>query len=449
MSEKIPEDWELFSIKHFLDAESVFCDGDWVESKDQDEEGINRLIQLADIGDGVFLDKSARYMNNAQFSKLRCTELKPGDILIARMPDPLGRACLFPNLNQRCATVVDVAVLRSPKANVNWLMYMINSHNVRRQIESLSAGTTRTRISRKLFSNVLFLTPNPATQKYIADVLMVIDQTIEKTEALIEKYQHIKAGLMHDLFTRGIGADGKLRPTREQAPELYQETPIGGIPKDWEWTTLDTVKESLVDGPFGSNLKTEHYVSDPGVRVVRLQNIQLTKYNDDDKAFVSNKHADSLFRNKVIGNDILIAGLGEDRYPVGRACLYPDDLPPAINKADCFRLRCVDSLMSNGFLMYFLNTSSARAQVRKYEQGVTRPRINLGNMKKLIVPQPKLEEQSKIFEKLEHLGAKIDLETKAKNKLLDKKSGLMHDLLTGKVSINVKPKTSPETQATI
>jgi len=99
--------------------------------------------------------------------------------------------------------------------------------------------------------------------------------------------------------------------------------------------------------------------------------------------------------------------------------------------------------MSNGFLMYFLNTSSARAQVRKYEQGVTRPRINLGNMKKLIVPQPKLEEQSKIFEKLEHLGAKIDLETKAKNKLLDKKSGLMHDLLTGKVQVNVnEPNTA-------
>ena len=231
MSEEMPEGWKICTIKNFLSAESLFCDGDWVESKDQDEEGINRLIQLADIGDGTFLDKSARYMNNAQFQKLRCTELKSGDILIARMPDPLGRACLFPNLNQRCATVVDVAIIRSPTVDVNWLMYMINSHNVRRQIESLSAGTTRTRISRKLFLNVFFLTPSPEIQELIAKVLMVIEQAIEKTEALIEKYQHIKAGLMHDLFIRGIGADGKLRPTREQAPELYQETVIGWIPK--------------------------------------------------------------------------------------------------------------------------------------------------------------------------------------------------------------------------
>ena len=69
----------------------------------------------------------------------------------------------------------------------------------------------------------------------IARILQTIDQAIEKTEALIEKYQQIKAGLMHDLFTRGIGADGKLRPPREQAPELYQQTPIGWIPKEWDF----------------------------------------------------------------------------------------------------------------------------------------------------------------------------------------------------------------------
>ncbi|MDQ7074089.1 MAG: hypothetical protein Q9O24_02825 [Gammaproteobacteria bacterium] len=73
--------------------------------------------------------------------------------------------------------------------------------------------------------------------------LQTIDQTIEKTEALIEKYQQIKAGLMHDLFTRGITADGKLRPPREQAPELYQETSTGWIPKDWGYDLLDNLTE--------------------------------------------------------------------------------------------------------------------------------------------------------------------------------------------------------------
>ncbi len=274
-------------------------------------------------------------------------------------------------------------------------------------------------------------------QEKIYKILEKIDQTIEKTEALIEKYQQIKTGLMHDLFTRGITADGKLRPPKEQAPELYKETPIGWIPKEWDFDLLDAVKDSIVDGPFGSNLKTEHYVIDAGVRVVRLQNIQSTMYNDTDRAYVSHDHANFLIRNKVIPSDILIAGLGDDKYPVGRSCQYPLDLPAAINKADCFRLRCKLEKWSNEFIMYYMNTSGARHQIRKYEQGVTRPRINLSNIKRVLLPTPGIKEQEAISLQLKTIEMKINNEERTKTKLLQQKSGLMHDLLTGKVQVKV------------
>ncbi len=73
------------------------------------------------------------------------------------------------------------------------------------------------------------------------NILSTIDTAIEQTEALIEKYQHIKAGLMHDLFTRGVLPNGQLRPPREQAPELYQETAIGWIPREWQYELLDNL----------------------------------------------------------------------------------------------------------------------------------------------------------------------------------------------------------------
>ncbi|MFM9597551.1 hypothetical protein ACKI1O_50540, partial [Streptomyces scabiei] len=82
-------------------ADGLVSDGDWIESKDQDPEGDVRLIQLMDIGDGEFLDKSKRYLNAEAAARLRCTFLEPGDVLIARMPDPLGRACVFPGVGQR------------------------------------------------------------------------------------------------------------------------------------------------------------------------------------------------------------------------------------------------------------------------------------------------------------------------------------------------------------
>ncbi len=76
--------------------------------------------------------------------------------------------------------------------------------------------------------------PQPPQQRRIAEILSTLDETIEQTEALIAKYQQIKAGLMHDLFTRGVTPDGKLRPTRAEAPQLYKESPLGWIPKEWE-----------------------------------------------------------------------------------------------------------------------------------------------------------------------------------------------------------------------
>lgn len=76
-------------------SDGLFVDGDWVESKDQDPDGDVRLIQLADVGDGVFRDRSSRFLTSEKAKELRCTFLEPGDVLVARMPEPLGRACIF------------------------------------------------------------------------------------------------------------------------------------------------------------------------------------------------------------------------------------------------------------------------------------------------------------------------------------------------------------------
>lgn len=242
---------------------------------------------------------------------------------------------------------------------------------------------------------------------------------------------------MHDLFTRGVTPDGHLRPTREQAPDLYKESPLGWIPKEWEVSSIAVIADSLIDGPFGSNLKSEHYVIEPGVRVVRLQNIQEGYYNDRDPVFVSQRHADYLMRNAVNPGDVLIAALGDESYPVGRACCYPAELPPAINKADCFRLRCLPELAINTYVMHFLNTTAARDQVKRFEQGVTRPRTNLGNLRRVIVALPGLFEQECIIQRLAVFGEQIKMGELQVEKLRQQKHGLMHDLLTGRVRVKI------------
>ena len=363
-----------------------------------------------------------------------------GDILFGKLRPQLHK-CVRVTVFGYCST--DILVLR-PNAGINpaYAGYIAQSDTVFRAAIRTEEGTKMPRCSWHDLKSVKVLLPNEPVQQKVASILSSLDTAIEKTEALIAKHQQIKAGLMHDLFTRGVLPNGQLRPPRNEAPELYQETAIGWIPKDWEVKLFSDVLESIADGPFGSNLKTEHYVTDAGVRVVRLQNVAEFEYNDGDRAFVSDRHAAYLARNKVVAGDVLIAGLGDERYPVGRACTYPDNLPPAINKADCFRGRCLADVMHNRFFMLFLNTELARQQIRRFEQGVTRPRINTGNIKRLLIGVPTLNEQSSFIERFEASQTVIQSFQRNVEVLAAKKLGLMQDLLTGKVPVKIDGQTS-------
>lgn len=152
-------------------SDGLFVDGDWVESKDQDPTGEVRLIQLADVGDGVFRDKSRRFLTSDKARELDCTFLEPGDILVARMPEPLGRACVFPGVGAKAVTAVDVCILRvgSNGPNPRWLLHALNAPQVRSAMWSHIRGTTRQRISRTNLGSLTLQVPSRDEQDLIVD----------------------------------------------------------------------------------------------------------------------------------------------------------------------------------------------------------------------------------------------------------------------------------------
>ena len=168
---ELPSGWVLTPIESVIPHDGLFSDGDWVESKDQDPNGDVRLIQLADVGEGVFHNRSARFLTSEKAAELRCTYLRKGDILIARMPDPLGRACVFPfDGDRRFVTVVDVCIVRTDQEQVDrtYLCYALNFLGVRKQIEDRQTGTTRKRISRRNLAMVRIPLPPIDEQRRIA-----------------------------------------------------------------------------------------------------------------------------------------------------------------------------------------------------------------------------------------------------------------------------------------
>jgi type I restriction enzyme S subunit len=180
----VPDCWSFIPLEALSAPNGIFTDGDWVESKDQDPLGNVRLVQLADVGLGEFRDRSARFMNAATAARLNCTFLERGDILIARMPDPLGRACIFPGDNKASVTVVDVAILRLGSAyfDAAFVVHAINSPQFTKNVAAKAAGTTRSRISRGNLNQLPFPFPPLAEQRRIVakvDELMSLCNRLE------------------------------------------------------------------------------------------------------------------------------------------------------------------------------------------------------------------------------------------------------------------------------
>ena len=119
-----------------------------------------------------------------------------------------------------------------------------------------------------------------------------------------------------------------------------------------------------------------------------------------------------LHNYEVKGGDVIIAGLGDDRIPMGRACIVPLEIGSTINKADCYCLRTNEKLSAR-YLIHFLNSNEGLKQARSMAQGTTRKRLNLSNIRRFGIPFRSLSEQDEIADELDsYLSAKKDALTR-------------------------------------
>jgi type I restriction enzyme, S subunit len=270
-----------------------------------------------------------------------------------------------------------------------------------------------------------------SVQRKIAHILQTIDQTIEKTEALIEKYQKIKTGLMHDLFTRGIDADGKLRPSREHAPDLYQETPIGWIPKEWNCINLNQVADLVVGFAF----KSEWFQED-GVNLLRGENVGYGNPDWKDKRCLSYERAQRYNEYLLHEGDVVI---GMDRaftksgvkITVMRSFDCPSLLVQRVGKfvaKSCYDLYLRWLVLSPKYLRDLINQ----------QKGMDIPHLSKSEILAPFIPLPPEKEQREIALRIDLFDSNIQKEVENLEKMIDQKSGLMHDLLTGKVTVKIE-----------
>ena len=182
---------------------TFFADGDWIESSDQSDEGI-RLIQTGNIGEGKYLEKEtrAKYISESTFNKLSCTEVYPGDILVSSLPEPVGRACIIPEKNERMITAVDCTICRPNETLISkeYMCYFMRSNVYHTRLLGSVTGTTRKRISRKNLGNVEVKIPPKGEQNAIVKQLDCLTSVISLRSRELELLDELVRGRFVELF---------------------------------------------------------------------------------------------------------------------------------------------------------------------------------------------------------------------------------------------------------
>jgi type I restriction enzyme, S subunit len=202
-------------------------------------------------------------------------------------------------------------------------------------------------------------------------------------------------------FENHLNAKGnKSGLTFDDAMDILQIYQLYDLPEKWIWTTVRILAadepNSITDGPFGSNLKTEHY-TESGPRVIRLQNIG-DGFFINNFAHISEEHFTSLKKHQVLSGDLVIAGLGES---LPRACIIPNFVGDAIVKTDCIRFKPDPLLSNNIYLNAVLNSQLIKDVVKTIVHGIGRPRLNQQEIKAIPIPLPPVDEQYAIAEELQ------------------------------------------------
>ena len=351
----------------------MIADGDWIESKDQSDEGI-RLIQTGNIGNGQYLDKpeKAKYITLETFNRLQCKSVLPGDILISRLPDPVGRACEVPQNIGQAITAVDCTIVRlnSSICNDRYFLNYTQSQRYFHELQTYLAGTTRTRISRKNLEKIEVPLPSLDEQRHIAAVLDKVTDLIAQRRAQLDKLDLLVKSRFVEMF--GDPVDNS---------------------RGW-----DTIKlKDIGTCKNGMNFHTDNF----GVKIHCLGVADFK-----DKSFIEGTSQlavislnempteEYLLKNR----DIVFVRSNGNKSLVGRSVMVYPGATPTTFSGFCIRFRLQSESLRPIYLLRVLKTDSVRKKLAG--RGANIQNLNQKILLELSVPIPPLELQDS-FENFE------------------------------------------------
>lgn len=385
----LPKGWTQATIGDLIGSSGVFTDGDWVESKDQDPAGEVRLIQLADVGDGRFRDRSNRSLTLQKSRDLQCTLLAPGDVLIARMPDPLGRACLYPGSSRPAVTVVDVCIVRPSKdIDSRWLMHFVNSPQFRDRMRPYESGSTRKRISRKNLAKVKLPVPPIAEQRRIVAAL---DEQLSRLDAA----EVTAAQVREKLLAYQASRESNIVPFPKAG------TAEDALPDGWRMVRLSDISHS---SGYGTSTKCGY--GGAGGAVLRIPNVQSGAIDTTDLKYALDADID-LSPYKVGSGDLLVVRTNGSRDLIGRVAVSREDTEYAF-ASYLIRFKIKADEASPDWVAKVLSTRPWRRLIETAAASTAgQYNLNLKKLGTLPIPLPPLEQQRSLAAALDDIAESV------------------------------------------
>lgn len=317
--------------------------------------------------------------------------------------------------------------------NKNYIKMIIESAYFMKYALESATGTTIKNVSLKAMRNFFIPLPPFVEQRRIVakieELLTLIDKYDKAYTKLTDFNTHFPEAMKKSLLQYAIQgklveqradegtaqdlikdiqaekkrliAEKKIKKTKALPPITEEEIPFD-IPESWAWVRLEDIAANIdnafADGPFGSNLKREHYTERHEVRIIQLSNIGDMGWRNSNEKYTTFTHLETISRSEVAVGDIVIAKM----MPAGRAIEVPDLGTRFVLSSDAVKFVPHKSLY-RPYLLYAINSYMFREQINAEVHGITRVRTSLTKLKKYLIPLPPLTEQHRIVAKLEEL----------------------------------------------
>ncbi|KHL54498.1 restriction endonuclease subunit S [Xanthomonas cannabis] len=299
------------------------------------------------------------------------------------------------------------------------------------EMEKRTHGSTMKHIKRSELEEFTATLPLCSREQVkIAEILDTLNAAINETEALIAKLKAVKQGLLHDLLTRGIDANGVLRPPHSDAPHLYKPSPLGWIPCDWEAGPLQLWLSEKPKNGYSPKEAGEW----TGYQMLGLG--CLTGFGFESSQLKNAPFADARLDSVMLSDGDLLMSRANTRQLVGLVGVYTDVGTPCAYPDLMMRLKPTAETSAQ-YLQFFLRSPMLRRQIQAHAVGTSESMVKISGriVRDLVVAMPDGQEQARILDALSADSTNLDSELKAVSALRDLKFGLMDDLLTGRVRV--------------